>query len=1765
MQPIYSPPLKVWLWLCLLSPLSTLAQPYQINFSDGTAPPTGWETDEGLPYGLRANGLTYGWVDPTSFAPVDISERGRNRGPDPDVDVLTETLMHMQYSDVSTGAQDGTWLFDLPNGFYEVEVTVGDNSNNDSYHIIRAEGVTIVDYNTFGGGLPPFGTGSCLVEVTDGVLTIDAGSGNNTKIVTIVITPRQPVSYQINFADAATPAYPGFLQDTGAPFGTQGSADYGWVDPATGTPVSMASAATNAAPTPDVNPLRESYVAMRPGDVPAQAGAQNGTWEIAVPNGIYQVSLQAGSPILETGIATTHALRVEGQTLLDFSVPVGALGVRNATGSVVVTDGRLTVDADNGTNTYLQALMIEESCGVQTPLVLGTTPADGETNVFLNPTISANSVYLPNPGPTGATSIDNSSISSSTVQLFEVATPSAPNGAAIPATVNGTGGGDAINLTPVGFLTPNTWYRLVIDGVTDLAGEALLPHTLHFRTGTQINSGNNGGNNDLDLSQVSFQNAGVVKANEQYTTLTFGPDGKLYGLTISGDIFRWDINVDGTLANEEVMSAWQSAYGNSRTAIGLVFDPAATASNLIAYVSHCSSGLNSAPAWDGRISRLSGANLDTEELLVTNLPRSIRDHLTNSMVFRPGEPDVIYFNQGSNSAGGRADGAWGNRPERLLSAACLRLDLSLLPATLPLDAQTSMNLNVIDTADVNSPTMSDGTYNPYYLNAPLTIYASGVRNAYDLVWHSNGQLYIPTNGTAGGSNSPASVDSMRRPDGTEYIYAEGFPQVPDVGPNNTQRDWLFRINPSNPLGYYGHPNPLRGEYIMNRGAVDVNTYSPGVGPDPNYRGAAFDFEFNISPNGVIEYRSLAHGGNLQGALLVCRYSGGSDLITLVPDGPNGDINTSRIGIPGFTGFQDPLDVVEDTLTGNLYVSDFGRNEIVLLRPNLPAPVLTLTPEEVLIEQAVGATSTTFPVTLENTGRGTITGLTLGLGGPEAAEFAFTPSTLDSLPSDSPVVLSVTLTPTTAGPKLANLVVSTSDPNVTPRSTTLRGLGTNGEPSLQWVLDAYLGSGLVDVGDDDPATALIHSAPALQTADILGDELGETLFRQADPTDPISVEIVSVHGPTGSDPVVGLAWYEMDDASANQEFFTLSNAPAPNGQSMNLSVGRTYAFNPSAPNFGFSTRWPALGNREVFLEDGLNTFSGSLPHHARIYPVAGEAHTYAVAFEADGSSLDFQDIVFLVRNVDLTGGNMDLRNTITYPGTSEGFPWADWMVFQRIDDPARNGSIYNYKDTATLRIANPGPRALIVTELDIADTTLFDLPNGEDEALPLRVAPGASHDLTVQFIENTGSKGTRFSSLRVASNGGRDTLTLAGGYQEAPEGSNELTLQDILDLFGFQTRIPASAPWPGEYPTPAELSDPTFPYGEDIVVSELWGQADPTQPIRGFFLYAQFAIGNFPIDVSFWDGDDNTVGGFDFRAATALANNEVQAQRLFPMTRTGGNSYDEFAQITLPAVSGDFRVRIGPRNTSGNGNIVPATGLPRYLGTRLFRARDRNGDIIPGAFIATFDLTPGNHDFNDGVVYFENMEPRSIPVSFPIELTGFDALPQEETVVLAWQTASEQNTDRFFVQRAADGENFTEIGSLPAAGYSQASLSYELTDAQPLSGRSYYRLMTRDLDGSTSYSQVVEVLREGRNLIGRVYPNPTAGKLTISLLPGVSVGSQLDVTCYNAVGQTVLQRQTVAPANATLTLDTSILADGVYMLRLTQADGRRSVASFVVRR
>jgi len=707
---------------------------------------------------------------------------------------------------------------------------------------------------------------------------------------------------RVNFQDSATAPPVGWLRDYGQAFASRTSAfqgsgyAYGWIKRSDNTPLDLTKNGRKRNVPSDI--LLATFMHMQAGDLSAFAGAKTeGIWQAQVTNGNYEVTVSAGDG---EQINSRHNINVEGICAITGFVPTPNEKFRSATVVVSVSDGFLTVDAGGGTNTKINWIIIKPYMQKR-PSAVSVNPENGSVNVSENTSISTSVLKLPNAG------INNATITKDNVYLTE-----AISGVAVPANVNGTGGGDAITLVPASPLKLGTTYRFTItSGVKDLSDSSFISYSSTFTTGLTAAA---------NLINVQFDKIDLPGTTGQHTSLTIGPDGKLYALTIDGIIKRFTINADGTLGKPQLIYTLQDEYvpRTQRLAIGLAFDPAATASKLVAWVTHDTYTFLDAPDWDGKLSRLSGPNLENIEDVLINLPRSKKDHVTNSIAFGPDK--ALYFTQASTSAMGKGDRTWGYRDEHLLSAAVLRLDVSKL-GTLPLDVKT---------------TEGGGIYNPYNPNAPLTIYASGVRNAYDLVWHSNGRLYAPANGSAAGGNTPTSAEGTLRPDGTPYN-GPSVPALTDV--QQTQKDFLFRIVKG---GYYGHPNSLRGEYVMNGGnpasplnRAQVTAYPSGTAPDANYRGYSYDFQANASPDGAIEYKSNTFKGALKGKLLVVRYSQHDDIITLTPGGRNKDIVSATEGyqIEGFSGFSDPLDLTEDVGKGNIYVSEYGGDgRITLLRP-----------------------------------------------------------------------------------------------------------------------------------------------------------------------------------------------------------------------------------------------------------------------------------------------------------------------------------------------------------------------------------------------------------------------------------------------------------------------------------------------------------------------------------------------------------------------------------------------------------------------------------------------------------------------------------------------------------------------------------------------------------------------------------------------------------------------------------------------------------------
>src|SRR5690606_13152382 len=138
----------------------------------------------------------------------------------------------------------------------------------------------------------------------------------------------------------------------------------------------------------------------------------------------------------------------------------------------------------------------------------------------------------------------------------------------------------------------------------------------------------------------------------------------------------------------------------------------------------------------------------------------------------------------------------------------------------------------------------------------VEVFASGLRNTYDFVEHSNGHLYGPDNGLGGVGSFPPSPEAPRYGLGATRSWTQG-----GHNPGN-QND---RLNLLEEGRYYGSPNPTRDECVFKDGSYQ------GVDPLPNYTPPIGDLGANRSANGIVEFQGEAFCGALDHDLLITNY------------------------------------------------------------------------------------------------------------------------------------------------------------------------------------------------------------------------------------------------------------------------------------------------------------------------------------------------------------------------------------------------------------------------------------------------------------------------------------------------------------------------------------------------------------------------------------------------------------------------------------------------------------------------------------------------------------------------------------------------------------------------------------------------------------------------------------------------------------------------------------------------------------------------------
>jgi hypothetical protein len=173
---------------------------------------------------------------------------------------------------------------------------------------------------------------------------------------------------------------------------------------------------------------------------------------------------------------------------------------------------------------------------------------------------------------------------------------------------------------------------------------------------------------------------------------------------------------------------------------------------------------------------------------------------------------------------------------------------------------------------------------------------------------------------------------------------------------------------------------------------------------------------------------------------------------------------------------------------------------------------------------------------------------------------------------------------------------------------------------------------------------------------------------------------------------------------------------------------------------------------------------------------------------------------------------------------------------------------------------------------------------------------------------------------------------------------------------------------------------------------------------------------------------------------------------------------------------------------------------------------------------------------------------------PVELVSFTGSASGKNVELRWTTATEDNNRGFEIQRSLDKINFVQIGFINGKGTTTEKTSYSFVDKNMAGGKLYYRLKQVDFNGTTQYTNTIEINNVLDFTLSQNYPNPFNPTTVINFSLPFSANVTIDI--YNPLGALV---RTITKGNLTtgiynVEFNGSNLASGLYIYSLKAISG-----------
>ncbi|MBX9851617.1 MAG: T9SS type A sorting domain-containing protein [Cytophagaceae bacterium] len=493
------------------------------------------------------------------------------------------------------------------------------------------------------------------------------------------------------------------------------------------------------------------------------------------------------------------------------------------------------------------------------------------------------------------------------------------------------------------------------------------------------------------------------------TSLQFGPDGKLYVAQQGGHIRIFTINKVGPnnyqVTNTETILLVKNIPNHnddgtlntsqtSRLVTGILVR--GTSANPVIYISSSDNRFGAGSNGDinlctnsGIISKLTKSGSTWSKIdLVRGLPRSEENHAPNGLQLDE-TTNTLFLAIGGSTNSGAPSKMWAYISEYALTACILSIDLDSIEAMPTKMDPTGQHPYKYDIPTLDDPTRSnnpDGTdiNDPWGGNdglnqakvvqgGPVQVYASGLRNPYDIVITQSRKMYTVDNGPNQGWGGHPKNEGV----GTATNdYPAGEPGSLNAGPNDPMVnnldgvEYIGDIDTYTPGSHYGgHPCPIRANPTGAGWYTHDGPISGGTGvwrtstTDPDYPlpsdwppvpasmanpiegdyqnpGETDPSIITLKPSacGICEYTATNFG--MQGNLLIAGFDGNIHRIRLNAAG-NGVLNS--LGArklnqdPYFaSGLGKSLDIIAqsdtDPFPGTVWVAEWANNRIAIFEP-----------------------------------------------------------------------------------------------------------------------------------------------------------------------------------------------------------------------------------------------------------------------------------------------------------------------------------------------------------------------------------------------------------------------------------------------------------------------------------------------------------------------------------------------------------------------------------------------------------------------------------------------------------------------------------------------------------------------------------------------------------------------------------------------------------------------------------------------------------------